>query len=195
MFGQLTDLLRITRAHLILRRYFVVNGFDGALTMLGLLVGFYVGDEASTRVIVGACLAVAVALGASGITSAYFSEAAEKQAELRELEGAMLTNLHNSAYGRAARILPVVTALVNGLAPALFSLIIMTPLLAASWWAGVSPLSPIETSIAVAMLVIFMLGVFLGRVSGVFWLWSGLRMSLVAVITTAIIFIVSPTVS
>ena len=30
-------LMRITRTHGIVRRYFVVNGFDGALTMLGLI--------------------------------------------------------------------------------------------------------------------------------------------------------------
>jgi hypothetical protein len=35
-------LLRISRSHGILRRYFVVNGFDGALAMLGLMRGFLV---------------------------------------------------------------------------------------------------------------------------------------------------------
>ena len=33
MFAQLRVLLHITRSHLIARRYFVVNGFDGALTL------------------------------------------------------------------------------------------------------------------------------------------------------------------
>jgi len=190
VFAQLTVLLRITRAHLILRRYFVVNGFDGALTMLGLLVGFYMSDEVSLFSMINACLAVAIALGVSGITSAYFSEAAEKQAELRELESAMLADLEESAYGRAARMLPFVIAFVNGLAPLLFSLIIMTPLWLKYSFAGLA-IAPVETAIIVAAFVIFMLGVFLGRVSGVFWLWSGLRMLLVAVITTGLIYLVS----
>ena len=38
---QLLLFIRITRSQRIARRYFVVNGFDGALTMLGLLMGFY----------------------------------------------------------------------------------------------------------------------------------------------------------
>ena len=37
--GVVTDLLDIAGAHDILRRYFVVNGFDGALTMLGMIIG------------------------------------------------------------------------------------------------------------------------------------------------------------
>ncbi len=193
MFGQLVALLRMTRAHLIVRRYIVVNGFDGALTMLGLLVGFYVGDQVGLSAIINACIAVAVALGVSGITSAYLSEAAEKQAELRELEGAMLADLQESAYGKATRILPFVVALVNGLAPVLFSLLIIAPLLLANWWwSNVIPVTPIQAAIMAGLLVIFFLGVFLGRVSGVFWLWSGLRMLLVAIVTAALIFLLSP---
>ena len=34
LLKQVNFLLRITRTHGIVRRYFVVNGFDGALTML-----------------------------------------------------------------------------------------------------------------------------------------------------------------
>ena len=40
---------QITRSDLIARRYFVVNGFDGGLTMLGLLVGFYVSEMSDFR--------------------------------------------------------------------------------------------------------------------------------------------------
>jgi hypothetical protein len=39
---QIKILLQVSHSEEIMRRYFVVNGFDGALTMLGLLMGFYV---------------------------------------------------------------------------------------------------------------------------------------------------------
>ena len=39
---ELRLLVRISRTAGIARRYFVTNGFDGALTMLGLLVGLRV---------------------------------------------------------------------------------------------------------------------------------------------------------
>ncbi|MDH3639584.1 MAG: hypothetical protein OES09_14150, partial [Gammaproteobacteria bacterium] len=58
MFSRILAHYKITRTHLIARRYFVVNGFDGALTMLGLIVGFYVSGEAALSVIVNASVAV-----------------------------------------------------------------------------------------------------------------------------------------
>ena len=44
--SKLALIVQLTRATGIARRYFVVNGFDGALTMLGMLVGFYHADLA-----------------------------------------------------------------------------------------------------------------------------------------------------
>ena len=40
-------------------------------------------------------------------------------------------------------------------------------------------------------LVVFLLGVFLGRVGGTFWLWSGLQSLAVALFTIGVIFLVS----
>ena len=77
MFETLSRLLSITRSYGIVRRYFVVNGFDGTLTMLGLITGFYVSEDVEISIIINACLGAAIALGVSGITSAYVSEAAK----------------------------------------------------------------------------------------------------------------------
>ncbi|WNM57614.1 hypothetical protein [Candidatus Nitrospira allomarina] len=60
---------------------------------------------------------MAIVLGRSGISSAYISDAAEKRREIRKLEKAMVTSLRQSAHGRAAQLLPVVIALVHGIAP------------------------------------------------------------------------------
>ena len=191
MIEKLIWLLKITRSQVIARRYFVVNGFDGALTMLGLLVGFYVSEDVRLPIVINACIGVAIALGMSGVSSAYISEAAEKQRELKELEKAMVTDLGNSAYGQAARLLPLVIAFVNGVAPLAISLIILLPL----WLApSLEPFStlPLESAFVMALITIFFLGVYLGQVSQTFWLWAGLRTLLVAAATTALIFTLSP---
>lgn len=191
MFAQLRVLLHITRSHLIARRYFVVNGFDGALTMIGLLVGFEVSETSDPTVLLNVCLGAAVALGVSGVSSAYISEAAEKRHELRALERAMLADLGGSAYGRGARLLPFVIALVNGSAPLLMSLAILAPLWAAR--AGLPlPLAPLHAALSVALVLIFLLGLYIGRISGTFWLWAGLRTLLVAALTAALVVLVSP---
>ena len=188
---QLIWLFKITGSQVIARRYFIVNGFDGALTMLGLLVGFYLSEDVRLPVVINVCLGVAIALGMSGVSSAYISEAAEKQRELRELEQAMVTDLGQSAHGQAARLLPMFIGFVNGVTPLIISLLILLPL----WLAPtVAPFSafPLESAFAMALIIIFFLGVYLGKVSHTFWLWAGLRTLLIAATTTALIFTLSP---
>ncbi len=179
-------LLHIYRARGIARRYFITNGFDGALTMLGLLAGFYTSNAVPLSVAVSACLGAAIALFMSGVSSAYLSESAERKKELQELEQAILTDLEDTDFGHASRYVPVMVALVNGLSPLLLSLVIISPL----WLAQHDfPLhfSPFIIAIILALAVIFLLGIFLGRVSRTFWLWSGLRSLAVALLTLMII--------
>ena len=190
MFRQLRFLFQLTHAHTIARRYFVTNGFDGALTMLGLTMGFYTSNNITTPVIISACLGAAIALSVSGLASAYVSESAEREKELKELEQAVAGNLEDTVHGRAARLVPVLIAMVNGFAPLLIALFIMTPLWLSQ--AGISlPLEALEASIVLAFLTLFLLGAFLGVVSDRFWLWSGLRTLVIALLTAGIILLVT----
>ena len=188
MFRQLRFLFQLTHAHTIARRYFVTNGFDGALTMLGLTMGFYSSDSVATPVIISACLGAAIALTVSGLASAYVSELAEREKELKELEQAVVGDLENTAHGRAARWVPILIAVVNGFSPLLMALLIMTPLWLSE--AGIAlPLTALECAIVTAFLSLFMLGALLGTVSGQFWLWSGLRTLIIALITAGIVLL------
>ena len=187
---QIRFLLGITRSHDIARRYFVVNGFDGALTMLGLIIGFLVSAPADVSVIINVCLGAAIALGMSGVSSAYVSESAERRLALGKLEEAMISDLQDSAHGQASRWVPLLIALVNGAAPLLISLLILVPLWLAR--AGVPlPWSPLYLSILVALLLIFLLGVFLGRIARVSWWSSGLKTLLVALATAGLIMLIA----
>ena len=188
LLNQARFLLDITRTHDIVRRYFVVNGFDGALTMLGLIIGFLISTPANLSIVINVCLGAAIALGMSGLSSAFISESAERQRALGKLEQAMISDLQESAHGDATRWVPLLIALVNGLAPLVISLLILIPL----WLslAGVVlPVSPLYAAIMVALLLIFFLGVFLGRVAGISWLRSGMQTLLVAVVTAALIYL------
>ncbi|MFQ5642765.1 MAG: hypothetical protein ACE5FQ_03600 [Thiogranum sp.] len=186
---QIKTLLAISGSGEIMRRYFVVNGFDGALTMLGLIMGFYVSERVDPAIVITSCLAAALALGMSGIASAYISEAAERRRTLAQLEKAMVTSLDESHHARAALWIPWLVALVNGIAPLLIALVIITPL-----WLARSGMElatgPLPAAMFVALAIIFLLGVFLGRVGGTFWLWSGLQSLAVALLTVGLIYIV-----
>jgi predicted membrane protein (TIGR00267 family) len=186
---QIKSLLEISDSGDIMRRYFVVNGFDGALTMLGLIMGFYVSGHVDLEVVITTCLATALALGISGVSSAYISEAAERRRTLAELEQAMATTLDNSRHARAAMLVPWLVALVNGIAPLIFAIIILSPLWLARSGTVFAP-GPLPSAMAVALGTIFLLGVFLGRVGGTFWLWSGLQSLAVALITAGLIYLI-----
>lgn len=186
MIRQLLLLLRITRSTGIVRRYFVVNGFDGALSTLGLVMGFYVGNFSDTAVMFSACFGAAVALGISGVSSAYISESAEMKRSLAELQTSMATDLSGSPHVKAARTVPLIIALVNGLSPFCIALLIVSPLWLPSAWLPAS-LHLLEGCIALAFATIFLLGMFLGKVSGNLWLWSGIKAMLIAGATAGLI--------
>ena len=140
-------------------------------------------------VVITSCLATALALGMSGISSAYISEAAERRRTLAQLKKAMVTPLNESHHTRAAIWIPPPVALVNGIAPLLTALIIIVPL----WLARsgmVLALGPLPAAMAVALVIIFLLGIFLGRIGGTFWLWSGLQSLAVALVTVGLIYLV-----
>lgn len=185
---QIRFFLRITGTHSIVRRYFVVNGFDGALTMLGLFMGFIISSPEDLAVIINACMGAAIALGVSGVSSAYVSEQAEQQHSLSRLEDAMVTNLQNGSLGKASRWVPMLIAVVNGSAPLIISILVITPLwLAKSGVALFMP--PLYLASTIALILIFLLGVFLGRVSSISWFRSGLRTLLIALITIVLIYL------
>lgn len=188
LLDQVKFLLRITQSHDIVRRYFVVNGFDGALTMLGMMMGFLFSSTIELSIIINACLGAAIALGMSGMSSAYVSEYAEQKRELGKLENAMMSDLHDTAHGNAARGVPLLIALVNGLAPFVISILILIPLFISD--NGMTlPFPPLYIAIVIALFLIFLLGVFLARVAGISWLRSGLQTLFVAVMTASLIYL------
>ncbi|MDH3450996.1 MAG: hypothetical protein OEN20_01155 [Gammaproteobacteria bacterium] len=188
VFSELGLLIRLSNSHDIARRYFVVNGLDGALAMLGLTMGFHVSGGVEISTAVSACLATAIALGMSGLSSGYVSETAERKRELSELERAMVTNLEQSVHATAARLVPVFIALVNGLGPFLIAMLVTIPL----WLeqGGIAmPFGALQSAIAMAFMVIFLMGMLLGRISGTFALWSALRTLAIALATSALILL------
>jgi predicted membrane protein (TIGR00267 family) len=192
LIQHIRSLWNLSQAGKIARRYFVTNGFDGALTMLGILIGFYTGGEVRLIVAISACLGAAIALGISGFTSALLSETEERKKELKELEESLVAPLEKSDYGKASQITPWVIAAINGLSPFLISLFIIIPLWLEKAGMGLPlPLGPLESGIGFAFLAILFLGIFLGRISGTFWLWSGLRAVLIGLFTAGIIFLIN----
>ncbi len=188
MLKRLINLISLSQSQAIIRRYFVVNGFDGALTMFGLILGFMLSADVHIPSVINVCLGAAIALAVSGVSSAYVSERAERKLILRQLEDAMLSDLSDSSHAHAATFVPIVVALVNGFAPLVISVLIMIPLwLNEAGFAWVS--APLWSSLCIAGLLLFTLGVLLSGIAGIPWYLSGLKTLAIGFSTAVLIYL------
>ena len=154
--------IRISKTANIARRYFILNGFDGLYTMLGIIIGAYVAGHQEPGIVLGAGLSGIMALGLSGSASAYISERTEQERELERLERHMLTELDSTLQGKARVFGSLFTAMVNGFAPIITSLIMVSPFFLAAWgWIGIE--NAFVGSILLGVLEIFGFGCLLGQ--------------------------------
>lgn len=173
----------------ISRRYFVMNTFDGALTMLGIVMGSYAYGRMEVQVILGAGFGASLAMAISGLSGAYMAERAERSRDLQELEKAMLRDMENSIHARAMKAATVWVALVDGGAPLMAGMIALTPFLLAAL-DFMTPTCAVYSSIAAIMAMLFLLGIFLGRISGEKLIISGVKTLAVGLATAAIILFI-----
>ena len=181
--------LRVTGADSISRRYFVMNSFDGAMTMLGVIVGAWASGAVNPRVIIGIGLGASLAMGISGFSGAYMVERAERKRRLDRLKRAMLTDLGKTMHGKASHFASIWTALVDAVSPFMAAVISMLPFFLAS--ANLIPASAAAIiSVILIMSMIFSLGIFLGRISKENMLLSGVRTlaaGILAAVVTALV--------
>ena len=147
----------------IARRYFAMNSFDGILTILGVLAGNYLAAVQNPGVVIITGLSTSISMAVSGLWGAYLTESAERQRGLDDLQEHTLTDLSETRIGRAARVAVVVVAAVDGLAPLLASLLVLSPFLLTHLWGNI--LYSYYGAGAIATLGLFGLGAFLGRIS------------------------------
>jgi predicted membrane protein (TIGR00267 family) len=176
--------IEVTGATKILRRYFAMNAFDGAMTSLGVVIGAYLSHIHEPRSVIGVILTSGIAMMVGGFSGTYMTERAERSHSLNELEDAMLINLDDTLYGRASRFVSVFAALVDGSAPFLAAIPSMIPFLL------VPGVIAVETaylvSVVASLATLFTLGVYLGRISGQNILVNGVKM-VVAGVAVALI--------
>ncbi|RLG20219.1 hypothetical protein DRN67_00495 [Candidatus Micrarchaeota archaeon] len=176
---------RITGMSKIARRYFVMNAFDGALTMFGLIIGSYLARVSNPVLVFSVGMSTALAIGISGLWGAFLTEAAERQRELNKLERSMLRKLDSSYIGEASRAASYMVGGVNALSPFLAGLITLSPFLFAG--KGIIEVDlAYRASLGICFGIFFGLGAFLGRISKEFWLISGVKM-LLAGLTVALL--------
>lgn len=119
-------ILELTEGENILRRYFVLNGFDGALTALGVILGSLIARGDPSAVLFGG-VGAAIALGVSGFWIAYLTERAERIRDIKDLEKDMIITLENTRFAKANVSTALIVSLVNGLSPFTFAILSILP--------------------------------------------------------------------
>ncbi|MFX1483648.1 MAG: VIT1/CCC1 transporter family protein [Promethearchaeota archaeon] len=184
--------LEMTQGVEIARRYLAMNAFDGALTMLGLILGglFTIDPSHWNQGFTAIFLAAAgtsIAMAISGFSGSYLTESAERDREVEEMGKAMLSDLSESMYAKATKTTSVVVAIVDGASPALAAFIIIIPLFFVP--IGIIDYrSALYLAIVICMILLFSLGIFLGSVSKKN-IWSYGAKTLFAGILTAILML------
>jgi len=175
----------------IARRYFVMNAFDGALTMLGVVIGASMAQAENPTLIIAAGISGSFAMGISGFSGAYMAESAERSKELKDIEKAMCKIMEeDSMHREAAKFATKVTALVDAISPALAALLVISPYFLVN--IGMLTMSSaFVSSLAITFVVLALLGVYLAKVTEENFLWHALKMLAVGVVTVILCVLVS----
>ncbi len=163
----------------IARRYFVMNAFDGILTIIGVLMGNMAAGVANPNIVITTGLSTSIAMGISGLWGSYLTESAERKHDLDELSNSTLTDLNNSRIGRASRYAAITVSIVDGISPFLAALLVLIPF----FIHGVFPNIQVVyyTTLGVALATLFALGVFLGNISKENLIISGIKTAIAGV--------------
>ena len=176
----------LTKSGAIARRYFVIGAFDGALTILGVILGAYVTEghlhpDLARELILGAGLAGGIALAVSSTVGAYEAERVEHILCHQQLEKAMLRPVEGTRK-EAMRISITVSAVVHGVAPLLAAFVPLIPFF------FMSLDNAVITAIILTLAFLFVLGAYLGSLIKEMIVYTGLRF-VIAGLGTAIVLI------
>ena len=171
---------KLLNAGPILRRYFAMNGFDGCLTALGVILGTFIAQVADPLIIILTTISTAFALLISGFSSAYFVEKAERIRAIKHLEKKLLHSIEHSDRTQAANIVSLEAALVDGLSPFSMTLLIVSPFFTLLF--GLIEMTmAFYISILIALTLVFILGFYLGKISEQNAFMLGIKMLLAGI--------------
>ena len=174
---------KISNVGPITRRYFVMNAFDGALTMLGVVIGAYVsGVIEHPTVIISAGIAGSIAMGASGVSGAYMTEKAERTKKIKKLEKAMLSDMKKGLHGRSHRFATIFAAVVDGGSPALAAMVVVSPFFIVNFGIISAELA-FFACVIITLIILSLLGVYLAKISDESMIKYGIQMLIVGLVT------------
>ena len=159
----------------ILRRFFTNTLFDSTFMLLGIVIGSSSAPGLGVNVVIVTMITSSLALGISSGVSIYEAESLERERSISELERALFRDLKGTEIERSAKLIPLLTALINFFTPLISCGVTILPFLlvglrvldmSVAFW----------SSVVLAFALLFSGGVYIGRVGRKNPVIKGLRM-------------------
>ncbi len=182
--SRLRRLLKKDDVRSISRRYFISNGFDGTLTSVGIAIGSFLSGVPDGITVFKIGVGAAIGLGTSGVWSVWEIERAEKRAERRQIERAMLTELDDTRMHREQEGARIINATLSGFGPLIGILLPVSPYLLVGTSLTLFLATVLAVGIGVALLFVF--GAYMGSISDQRWYVAGVRMALAGLVVAGL---------
>jgi len=166
----------------IARRYFVIGAFDGALTIMGVILGAYAAGALTKNLVLVAGSATAIALSVSSAVGAYEAERIESAIQHKEIERAMLSTVKGTRK-ESAKVGNLASAFVHGIAPLIAALVPLVPFFL------MSESDAMVAAIVITISFLFVMGAYLGSLMKEMIFYTGLRFVAAGLITAIIVFL------
>lgn len=170
-----------------LRRYFVNTMFDSTFAVLGIIIGSALTADADQGLVIATIITSCVALAISTGSSVYEAETLEQSRRMDEIGRAMLRPVEETNLGKASKASAAIIAISNSLAPLMSGAIIVSPFLLLG---EETIVVAAEVAIALAIILLFITGFIMGKLSERNPWWKGLRMSLVGLVAFVICYMI-----
>ena len=180
---------RMTELGPLSRRYIVIGAFDGALTVVAIVLAAYSSSfvrPADTHHLIIAGLGAAVGLAISSGWGAFEAERSERRRELDHLSQMMQRDLNGCMVDSAVRFATYWASFIHAISPLPAALLPLVPIVLLP---NAFHLAAI-ISILITLVFLFILGVYMGRIANTNYIVSGLRMVMAALITAAICVVI-----
>jgi predicted membrane protein (TIGR00267 family) len=164
----------------ISRRYFILGAFDGALTILGVILGAAASGSLTKQIVMSAGIGGGIALAISSAVGAYEAERIENKlngGDASRMAAKVEHKWPKTQYWTAT----LIPAAVHGIAPLVAAIIPVMPFLVFD----IAPAAMI--SIALTMAFLFVMGLYLGSLTEGRRLVAGLRFVLIGIVTAVIV--------
>lgn len=195
LIKRIEEELELTDRVEVIRRHLALEVFDGVLPVLGIIMAGIVSLHFEPAFfafepILLASLGTSVAMFFAGFSASYLTEEAEGKIILEELESSKSKQYSHKVLVKAERESALVVSLVDGLTPAISILICISPLfLVFPGW--LQPLHAFYASLTIGLVLLFLLGSFLGWMARANILLYGLKTLGAGGLTLLITYIVS----